>query len=138
MSQPPNDAGIPVLTEVIADAPAAPITPPSAAVPPMPADKAASMPPKSTAPTTADISFAGDEEKWERLERDIKERVLLQIQERVDFVLEQRVRDSLADVLQTAVEGLATEIRNGLQHTIQDVVARAVAQEISRLHSSKK
>lgn len=130
MSQPPNDAGIPVLTEVIADAPAA-------TVPPT-AGKAPLTPPKSAVPAIADIAPAGDEEKWERLERDIKERVLLQIQERIDFVLEQRVRDSLADVLQTAVEGLATEIRNGLQHTIQDVVARAVAQEISRLHSSKK
>jgi len=81
---------------------------------------------------------AWDDEEWDRMEREIRERVLQQVLDRIDFVLEQRVRDSLADVLQTAVEGLAGEIKDGLHHTIKDVVTRAVAQEISRLQSSKK
>ena len=74
---------------------------------------------------------------WERMEADISERISRQVLERVDFVLEQRVRDSLADVLQVAVEGLAREIKRGLHQTIEEVIARAVAQEISRLQNEK-
>jgi hypothetical protein len=39
--------------------------------------------------------------------------------------------------LQTAVEGLANEIKQGLQVTLEEVIARAVAQEITRLKSTK-
>ena len=74
---------------------------------------------------------------WERMEADISERISRQVLGRVDFVLEQRVRDSLADVLQVAVEGLAREIKRGLHQTIEEVIARAVAQEISRLQNEK-
>jgi hypothetical protein len=127
MNHSPNDAGIPMLTEIIdkpAQAPTAVPTTLSVAPPPETENVAKSL--------------AWDDEKWEKAEREIRERVLQQILDRIDFVLEQRVRDSLADVLQTAVEGLATEIRSGLHNTMKDVVTRAVAQEISKLQSSKK
>lgn len=135
MSNPTMDAGIPVLTEII------PATPPSA--------PATSMPTATPAPTAAglqDDAFAlqkravdeWDDEKWNRLEREIRERILHQVLERIDFVLEERVRDSLADVLQTAVERLASEIKSGLHATMNEVVTRAVAQEISRLQATKK
>lgn len=79
-----------------------------------------------------------DEESWDRLEREIRERVLYQVLERIDFVLEQRVRDGLADVLQIAIERLASEIKSGLHHTMNEIVTRAVAQEISKLQATKK
>ena len=72
------------------------------------------------------------------IENEVMENVLHQLLGRIDFVLEQRVRDSLADVLQTTVGSLATEIRQGLQQTLEDVIARAVAQEITRLQTTKK
>lgn len=74
---------------------------------------------------------------WERMEAEIGERITRQVLGRVDFVLEQRVRDSLADVLQVAVEGLAQEIKRGLHQTVEEVIARAVAQEITRLQITK-
>ncbi|CAN5373519.1 hypothetical protein BH11PSE11_BH11PSE11_32010 [soil metagenome] len=73
-----------------------------------------------------------------RLEQQISERVLQQMMGRIDHVLEQRVRDSLADVLQVAVEGLSTEIRTGLQEMLQEVISRAVSQEIARLQANRK
>jgi hypothetical protein len=76
-------------------------------------------------------------EKWQQLESDITERIARQVLNRIDFVLEQRVRDSLADVLQIAVEGLSQEIRRGLHQTLEDVISRAVAQEIARLQPTK-
>lgn len=77
-------------------------------------------------------------EKWEQLEVELRERVLQQVLDRIDFVLEQRVRDSLADVLQTAVTELASEIRTGLHHTLKEVVTRAVSQELIKAQSLKK
>lgn len=126
------DAGIPVLTEVI------------------PSPLEADLPEESAAPASAFVpqerAIVHDEpetavrsdERWERLEREIRETVLLQVLERIDFVMEQRVRDSLADVLQTAVENLAADIRVGLHYAIRDVVTRAVTQEITKLQSGKK
>lgn len=140
------DAGIPVLTEII-PAPSAVEAP--AEKQPIP-DAPFASPVANTAfvpPATPvleeepdmllDISaaLASDDERWEQLERDVRERVLRQVLERIDFVLEQRVRDSLADVLQTAVENLASDIKNGLHHSIRDVVTRAVSQEITKLQN---
>lgn len=125
------DAGIPLLTEVIPSPPsseAKPASPTAAALP-------------STEDIAAHETCAAaerDDEQWDRLEREIRERVLYQVLERIDFVLEQRVRDSLADVLQTAVEGLASEIKSGLHHAIRDVVARAVTHEITELQTTKE
>lgn len=76
-------------------------------------------------------------EEWQALEQTLRENVLRQVLTRIDFVLEHRVRDSLADVLQTAVEDLAAEIRLGLHRTLEEVIARAVSQEIAKAKSSK-
>lgn len=142
MSNNTLDAGIPVLTEIIpapadtnAGAEAATEIDTQAsgepAVPPALLD--ADLPvPARRAPET------WDEAEWEKLELQVRERVLGQVLDRIDAVLEQRVRDSLADVLQVAVARLANEIREGLQHSIKDAVTRAVTQEIASLQVSKK
>jgi hypothetical protein len=62
---------------------------------------------------------------------------LRQVLARVDFVLEHRVRDNLADVLQIAVEKLSVEIRSGLHKTLEEVITRAVTQEITKAKSQK-
>jgi hypothetical protein len=77
------------------------------------------------------------EEHWQTLEQSLKEDVLKHVLARVDFVLEHRVRDNLADVLQTAVEGLANEIRAGLKNSLEELVTRAVTQEINKVKNSK-
>lgn len=129
MSNSPQDAGIPVLTEII----------PVPAVPAQAQEKPAGEVQPEPAPVAAySPSPAEEQERWEKLGREVRERVLYQLLERIDFVLEQRVRDSLADVLQTAVEKLAAEIKGGLHETMKDVVTRAVAQEITKLQATKK
>ena len=126
MSSSTSDAGIPLLTEIIPG--------PAPAETRRPAPPAVKEEGVALAPRAANVL---DEDEWNRLEREIRERVLQQIIERVDLVLEQRVRDSLADVLQTAVEGLASDIRSGLHVSIRDAVTRAVTQEIARLKSEE-
>jgi hypothetical protein len=129
------DAGIPVLTEIIP----APQLDLQADVPDAGSPELAVMPaPDNDAALRARAATDWDDEKWDRMEREIRERVLHQVLERIDFVLEQRVRDSLADVLQTAVERLASEIGSGLHQTVKEVVTRAVSQEIAKLQTTKE
>jgi hypothetical protein len=132
------DAGIPLLTEIIpayqedaAEKNAAPEAPDAPPAVPVAAEKTA-------LPLEQQAVQEWDEEHWDRLEREIRGRVLYHVLQRVDVALEDRVRDSLADVLQTAVESLASEIRSGLHQTIKEVVTRAVSQEIANLQVSKK
>lgn len=105
------DASIPVLTEVLDEQPV-----PAAAAPaaePQPGE-------------------------WEALERQLSERILQQLQARVDFVLEQRIKDSMEEVLSHALRGLTAEIRSGLHDTLSKIVTRAVAQELTHLQAQKK
>jgi hypothetical protein len=135
MNNPTLDAGIPVLTEIIPAPQAAEIAAPTSSTPPEPAIVSLS---DNIAALSARVAADWDDEKWDWMEREVRERVLQQVLERIDFVLEQRVRDSLADVLQTAVERLASEIKSGLHQTVKEVVTRAVSQEITKLQTTKK
>ena len=113
----PFDASIPVLTEIMNDEP-----PPAPAVAAAPADEA-----------QPELDDAVD---WEALQRRVSEQVLQQLSNRVDFVLEQRIKDSMAEVLEHALHALTAEIRDGLHDTIGKIVTRAVQQEITHLQAS--
>ena len=89
------------------------------------------------APATPPPS-AMNEDEWQRMERRVRERILGQLLSRTDAMLEERIRSSMASVLQQAVDGIAATLRASLHKTLEDVVSRAVAQEISRLQSPKK
>jgi hypothetical protein len=109
------DASIPVLTEIMRDDPPAP---------------AAGAEPALVLPGPDDA--AG----WQALERRLAERVLQQLSNRVDFVLEQRIKDSMAEVLNHALHVLTGEIREGLHETLGKIVSRAVQQEITHLQAA--
>ena len=128
MSNQAFDASIPVLTEVF-DKEEAPSPAP-----------AAPLPVQGT--LHADLEQRAidtwSEPEWTLLERRLSERILQQLQGRVDFVLEQRLKDSMEEVLRHAVAGLTAEIQQGLQQTIEKIVVRAVAQELTHLQTLKK
>lgn len=125
MSNQVFDASIPVLTEVFEDK----------------AETAAAPAPVQDT-LHADLELRAietwSEPEWNLLERRLSERILQQLQGRVDFVLEQRLKDSMEDVLRHAVAGLTAEIQQGLQDTIEKIVVRAVAQELAHLQALKK
>jgi len=114
----PFDASIPVLTEIMNDE----------APPPVVASAAA-----PAAEAKPALEEAMD---WDALERRISEQVLHQLSSRVDFVLEQRIKDSMAEVLEHALHALTAEIREGLHDTIGKIVSRAVQQEITHLQAN--
>jgi hypothetical protein len=76
-------------------------------------------------------------EQWNRMELALRERILNQILLRVDAVLDARVRDALADVLQASVTRMADDLRASLKVSLADTIERAVQQEISRLQNLK-
>jgi hypothetical protein len=122
-----SDAGIPLLTEIIS-LPALPVPEPAPLAHP---------PPYPATPMSAAGAASLQQDEWDALEEEVRERVLRQVMQQIDSVLEQCVRDSLADVLQTAVEGLAADIRSGLNETLRGVVDCAVRQEIGSTKSSR-
>ena len=132
------DASIPVLTEVLQEVP-----PEAPAAPAQPYHDAhqnthhrAHFP--AAAAHHADDMHALDEAQWAALERRLSERVLQQLQSRVDFVLEQRIRDSMEEALNQAIKGLTSEIRHGLHEALGAIVSRAVSQELLHLQAQKK
>lgn len=132
MSSPSNDAGIPVLTEVIDLVPEQAVSEGQASAPLMqPETLPASLASVEELEARAVASMGSED--WNRLERALRERILRQLLARVDNTLEQHVRDSLADVLQGAVSTLALDIRGGLHQSLEEMIVRAVSQEIARL-----
>lgn len=123
------DASIPVLTEIMRDD--APPAPAPAAEVQAPAEQS-----RSVEAEAISLPAPDDADAWDALERRLSERVLQQLSNRVDFVLEQRIKDSMAEVLNHALHALTVEIRDGLHDTIGKIVARAVQQEITHLQAS--
>ena len=65
-------------------------------------------------------------------EAEATQRVLEEVQRRVDLMLEYRLRETLVPVLARMSDALVRELRDELASTLRDVVARAVAQEVAR------
>lgn len=123
MSQNPAfDPSIPVLTEVVTEAGA----PAPAPIP----DAAHKLERRATERWTG--------EEWSVLERRVTERVLQQLQGRVDFVLEQRVRDAMADAMQRTLDVFTADLRESLHGALGDIVCQAVSQEITHLKTLGK
>lgn len=127
MSEPAFDPGIPVLTEVLHDAAGAAS---ARRIPPATVDHGEQL--------EEEALRQWSDQDWHVLERRLSERILHQLQGRVDFVLEQRVKDCMEEVLRHAIEELTGELRKGLQHTLEHIVTRAVSQELTHLQTLKK
>jgi len=136
MNQDPAfDASIPVLTEVVADSPA-PVTPVAAAAPVAAREDGADADSPEALERRAADRWSG--EQWSVMERRLTERVLQQLQGRIDFVLEQRLRDGIAEAVDKAMAGFSAEIRASLHDTLGQAVTRAVSQEIAHLQTLGK
>ena len=84
--------------------------------------------PELTVPDRQESTWS--EQDLARMQAEISDRITRQVLRRLDVMLEERVRDSLADVLQLAVSGMAQGIRQDLKQTLEEAINRAVAQEM--------
>ncbi|WP_137171737.1 hypothetical protein [Massilia sp. HP4] len=144
MNQDPAfDASIPVLTEVVAESstpqvPSAPVTPVLSAAPVAATNDGDGGDPDSPEGLERRAADRWSGEQWSVMERRLTERVLQQLQGRIDFVLEQRLRDGIAEAVDKAMAGFSAEIRTSLHDTLGQAVTRAVSQEISHLQNLGK
>lgn len=65
-------------------------------------------------------------------ESHIVDSVMVGLQQRVDQMFEFRLREALGPVLARAADLVVQDARQELAHTLRDVVARAVTQELAR------
>jgi hypothetical protein len=121
-SKPPHR--VPTLTEVV-ELPA-----PSREEPPIPVGETIHAP-----VTEADVAtlVAAQSAAVPQLdEEQLTQRVLAELQRQIDVLLEQRLREALAPALARLTDSLLREVRVELASTLRELVARAVAQELSR------
>ena len=113
---------LPVLGEVVAS-PAVPRPATSAPVAAPPVAQPTSAAP-ATAPEAAPPAFT---------EAQLAHRVLSDVQRQVDGMLEFRLKEAMAPVLARHTEAIVRDLRDELNRTLKDVVARSVAQELAKL-----
>ena len=164
MSQEPADDGIPLLTDVVTPAEAAIAV--TASAPAAAASvSAASLQntrqlyqlvqpgwsaPGANAQSAADgilieelnagaVTGGGGDEVWlEELTHRVQSRVLAGLTARIDPLVEQRLRESLTDLLEQVLAGMTAELKVTARNIVRDAVAQAVAAELAQLHSAKQ
>ena len=65
-------------------------------------------------------------------EDELRKQILADIQRQVDQMLEVHLREALTPALTRLTDALVREARGELASSLRDIVARAVAQELSR------
>ena len=113
----PLDA-LPVLGEVVSAPPQQPL-PLSQQPQPQPQPQAATPPPQDAPPAVS--------------EAQLVHRVLSDVQRQVDSMLEFRLKEAMAPLLARHTEAIARDLRDELNRTLKDVVARSVVQELAKL-----
>lgn len=83
------------------------------------------------APLAAPASGAVPAE-FQRSEAEITLHVLADVQRQVELMLEYRMREALAPILARATDMMIRDTRKQLANTLHEMVAQAVAQEMSR------
>jgi len=70
--------------------------------------------------------------------RELVERVLVDVQRRVDLMLEYRLREALTPALARMTDNFIRDTRNELAATLREIVARAVDAELSREQGARR
>lgn len=100
------DDAIPMLTEIVE----------------VPRYDAADLP-----PTIADVD-------WPRLALRVQENVLERLLGRSNALLDEQLKTGLQAIIERTAQTLAAELRINLQQMISELVARAVNEELTRVH----
>lgn len=128
----PHPAQVPTLTEIIEEQVQPPALQP--ARPPLSLDalpvlgEVVSPPPEQQPPTTQPQSVPPAV-----TEAQLAHRVLSDVQRQIDSMLEFRLKEAMGPLLARHTEAIARDLRDELNRTLKDVVARSVAQELAKL-----
>lgn len=133
----PNPAQVPILTEVI-DLPLKQDLAGLAAGRAMPPVLLDALPVlaevvSQIAEASAPIASAPNHGEPPVTEAQLAHRVLSDLQKQVDGMLEFRLKETMAPLIARHTEAIARDLRDELNRTLKDVVARSVAQELAKL-----
>jgi hypothetical protein len=76
---------------------------------------------------------AGPVEVTDVSEAQLAHRVLGVVQKQIDGMLDYRLREAMTPILQRHTDALVRDLRDELKQTMQDVINRAVAQEMAKV-----
>lgn len=113
----PDEAAIPMLTEVLPNLAPAPASPASPAM----RDNRVAAP-------------EGDAPDLDRLALQVQADVLENLQVRTDALIEGPLDERLQAVIELSTERLVDEIRETLRQAIREAVGRAISEELARVH----
>ncbi|MCA3177304.1 MAG: hypothetical protein O9345_24355 [Burkholderiaceae bacterium] len=82
-----------------------------------------------------DLPKSLDDVDWAELAERVRENVTERLTRRSQALLDAQMRESLQAVVDRAAESLASELRASLSQMMRDIVARAVTEEITRVHA---
>jgi hypothetical protein len=123
--QPPSERGIPLLTEVLAPAPAELADAIDAA-------ESVASPPAQWPAAAAPAPVMDEEAHWRQLAQDIHEQVLQQLLGQVNSLLQQQVAEQMAIAFEHVTQQLTAQIQVNLEQALQQSVLLAVEQEIEK------
>ena len=130
----PHPAQVPTLTEVIDVQGQPPVAPPaSAAQAPSSLRPAVAL---DALPVLGEVVSPLPEPQQAPpalSEAQLAHRVLSDVQRQVDGMLEYRLKEAMAPLLARHTEAIVRDLRDELNRTLNDVVARSVAQELAKL-----
>jgi len=72
---------------------------------------------------------------WAELALRVRESVLERLQRRSELVLDEQLRATMHSVIDRAADTLALQLHDTLSQMIRDIVARAVTEELTRVHA---
>jgi hypothetical protein len=101
--------------------------------PPHPAQRADLPVPEAAAPAPALQPAAVPVEVTDVSEAQLAHRVLAVVQKQIDGMLDYRLREAMTPILQRHTDALVRDLRDELKQTMQDVITRAVAQEMAKV-----
>lgn len=124
----PSDDGIPVLTdEVLMD--------PAAIASASPNPRLENTQRLYSLAQVEEPSAADESDAWlDELALRVQSRVLAGLTMRIDPIVEQRLRESLTDLLEQVLAGMTAELKITARNIVRDAVAQAVAAELAALH----
>lgn len=144
----PPDDGIPVLTDMVArEAAPAGVQATPLARQPSALETTLRLPVLTRGLPLADAAPAndsgagsgGNDDEWlDVLALRVQSEVLAGLTRRIDPMVEQRLRESLSDLLEQVLAGLTAELKVTVRNIVRDAVAQAVAAELADLYKLKK
>lgn len=138
----PHPAHVPTLTEIIDVGARPPASQPAkTSVPPVPLDALpvlGEVVPQPSEQQSLPLSQPSPphlqpEAALAVTESQLAHRVLSDVQRQIDSMLEYRLKEAMAPLLARHTEAIARDLRDELNRTLKDVVARSVAQELAKL-----